>query len=201
MENALARHLPLITQRIEFTAPRNAGLPPVITPRIDFNTLWMEPLDTDTATPPMSRETSVLTESDNNSQEENASQDNEDGDDANGINKKIPKPAGEPGRPHSGGYNLENELQGWAPDLFTNINKFVKQKADAHLDTTISYSRQKPSEVTAVCLMVKKTIPNCRQISELLACERYAEALPEVYNGERKETGQCWYKKGKAEES
>lgn len=33
----------------------------------------------------------------------------------------IPKPQGEPGRPRSGGYNLESCLIGWTPDLYAGV--------------------------------------------------------------------------------
>ncbi len=34
---------------------------------------------------------------------------------------KIPKPPGEPGRPNSGGYNVENELCAWGGDKISQI--------------------------------------------------------------------------------
>lgn len=33
----------------------------------------------------------------------------------------IPKPSGEPGRPHCGGYNLKTQLVGWTPQLYDTI--------------------------------------------------------------------------------
>lgn len=53
---------------------------------------------------------------------------------------KIPKPRGEPGRPHSGGYNLENVLakNGWGS------KKFKKLKVNCYILPNIpiiSYSR------------------------------------------------------------
>lgn len=33
----------------------------------------------------------------------------------------IPKPQGEPGRPRSGGYNLESQLTGWTPTLYKDV--------------------------------------------------------------------------------
>ena len=52
---------------------------------------------------------------------------------------KTPKPHGEPGRPHSGGYNLENVLakNGW------DSKKFKKLKVNCYIlpNIPISYSR------------------------------------------------------------
>ena len=33
----------------------------------------------------------------------------------------IPKPFGEPGRPHSGGYNLKEKLIGWTSDFYDEV--------------------------------------------------------------------------------
>jgi hypothetical protein len=41
----------------------------------------------------------------------------------NDDSELIPKPAGEPGRPHSGGYNLELAL-GWKPVTFQKLQVF-----------------------------------------------------------------------------
>lgn len=34
---------------------------------------------------------------------------------------QIPKPPGEPGRPHSGGYSLKTQLIGWTPQLYNTV--------------------------------------------------------------------------------
>lgn len=36
--------------------------------------------------------------------------------------KKIPKPAGEPGRPGSGGYSIETVLAPWGKEEFAKVN-------------------------------------------------------------------------------
>jgi len=67
----------------------------------------------------------MLTDDDNNESEDSESASTGD-DDTIGApvnsTRKIPKPAGEPGRPGSGGYNIETQLQGWTPDLVANVN-------------------------------------------------------------------------------
>jgi hypothetical protein len=37
-------------------------------------------------------------------------------------NELIPKPPGEPGRPNSGGYNIENEIHAWGPKKISQVN-------------------------------------------------------------------------------
>ncbi|KAF8950172.1 hypothetical protein BDZ97DRAFT_1934475 [Flammula alnicola] len=56
--------------------------------------------------------------------------------------QKIPKPSGEPGRPNSGGYCIEDALMSWGKDEFGKVVRFTKKIADAKLDQTKSYSKQ-----------------------------------------------------------
>lgn len=120
MHRSLGQHSPLITPRIEFKLQAAGGLP-VITPRINFSEEW--PAFTD----------NTVRESDKNLGDESGTMEDEDessdSDDdehdeiplARCNNRKIPKPQGEPGRPNSGGYNIESELRGWSPDLLGNV--------------------------------------------------------------------------------
>jgi hypothetical protein len=159
--------LPLITSRIEFLPSKAAGGDSVITPRIDFGEVWgLQTDDTNTALDPMHMEL------DKNLEDEESSVVPDDGEITIGNlnNSKIPKPQGEPGRPNCGGYNIENELHGWAPDLLENVTvsqvawtyfillntfqRFVKSKANEMLDTRQSYKKQKPADITAICVLV-----------------------------------------------
>ncbi|KAJ3500744.1 hypothetical protein NLJ89_g9655 [Agrocybe chaxingu] len=135
----------------------SAGLPPVITPRIDFAVEWAQPFDN-----PGHDDANSIAADSNNSYEDAmlASEIEADNDIPNTEeNKKIPKPPGEPGRPNSGGYNIESELRGWTPALIADVNQLVKRKADEHLEIGRSYSRQRPADITTVCLLIKKEFP------------------------------------------
>jgi len=67
----------------------------------------------------------MLTDDDNNKSEDlksaSTGDDNTIGAPANST-RKIPKPAGEPGQPYLGSYNIETQLQGWTPDFIANVN-------------------------------------------------------------------------------
>jgi len=166
MSDHLAVHLPVITNRVEFQ-PTKASQPPIITPWIDFNQEWGSDLNHD------ADEDDMVSEHNYDSEPTDSLIDDEDAVDNNEFpnNKKIPKPAGKPGRPNSGGYNIEHELRGWSPDMVTAVNvscdiiqlnlplmflsqKFVKQTADDTLDVTKSYSKQKTSDITTLCMKV-----------------------------------------------
>lgn len=168
MSELLAVHLPVITSRVEFQ-PTKASRPPIITPRIDFNQEWGSDLTHDA-----DEDIDMVSEHNYDLEPADSLIDDEDAVDNNEFpnNKKIPKPAGEPGRPNSGGYNIEHELRGWSPDMVTAVNvscdiihdqlnllmflsqKFIKQTADDTLDVTKSYSKQKPSDITTLCMKV-----------------------------------------------
>jgi hypothetical protein len=77
----------------------------------------------------------------------------------------IPKPRGEPGRPGSGGYSLENEVN-WEPDAFKKLQvklqcysadgvlifsqNFVNNMADANLDVSQTISGQDYKMIEAI---------------------------------------------------
>ncbi|CAA7270444.1 unnamed protein product [Cyclocybe aegerita] len=172
MDRTISCHLPIITPRIEFTNTNSIRLLPIITPRINFALEWTESLhlaehdDTD----------SIAAASDNSPDDATLGSEMEDQDDITDLdkNKKILKPPGEPGRLNSGGYNIDNELRGWTLALIADVNQFIKQKADEHLDIGQSYSKQRAADVTSVCLMVKKQFPvvekydNCWPVRDML---------------------------------
>lgn len=131
MDTLLSRHLPIITNRLEFF-PQTICPPPVITPRIDFAKRLVnvtkedsvptttddiddsEAMDID-ATPTSSSPAPVGSVSD--SESEKAAEDLHDT-----VDKKIPKPRGQPGHPGSGGYSLDFVLRKWGSTLITDVN-------------------------------------------------------------------------------
>ena len=119
---ALSRHLPIITNRMEFK--RKKLLPsPSITQRIEFTGLSFGGSDSmlgavETVT------TSSIESSPGPEQEDSQSEDDDEGDDERGNGSRsmrIPKPQGEPGRPHSGGYSLTDVLKCWGDDRLKTI--------------------------------------------------------------------------------
>ncbi|KAG1812802.1 uncharacterized protein BJ212DRAFT_1482872 [Suillus subaureus] len=56
---------------------------------------------------------------------------------------KIPKPAGEPGRPGHGGYTLHEALD-WNPKAYTKFKRSMHSLIDNHLDMTKCASAQSP---------------------------------------------------------
>jgi hypothetical protein len=127
MDDALlARHLPVITNRLRFF-PQSISSPPVITPRIDFG----ERLVALAHTP---REI-LLTDSTSDMTDIAASvtasvtPPADLGSDSGGeeqlhyaVNKKIAKPRGQAGHPGSGGYSLDVVLRKWGLSLIGDVN-------------------------------------------------------------------------------
>jgi hypothetical protein len=130
MDNALlARHLPVITNRLRFF-PQSISSPPVITPRIDFGERLValahtprENLSTDDSSSIDSALTDIAASvtasvtppadlgSDSGGEEE-----------LHAVNKKIAKPRGQAGHPGSGGYSLDVVLRKWGSSLIGDVN-------------------------------------------------------------------------------
>ncbi|PPQ86602.1 hypothetical protein CVT26_015011 [Gymnopilus dilepis] len=92
-------------------------------------------------------------------EEENESSDNSDSELlVPPHHRKIPKPQGEPGRPHSGGYTLSKMLKGWGHD-FKIISGFIKDEADKMLDTTICYKNQPQALIDTICDLASARFP------------------------------------------
>jgi len=176
----ISRHLPLITNRIRFSSVAMAPLP-IITSRVN---LPLRRVDVPSAN--RSPEERELTPSEDGKEHypENKSTRLDDGeselselseleseidcDEPLRPAQKIPKPSGEPGRPNSGGYSIEDALISWGKDEFgkvmvstphsvssnerqTLLQKFTKKLADAKLDQTISYGKQDHTKVNRLC--------------------------------------------------
>ena len=125
MDPIIARHLPLITNRIPFTFNPPPSLPP-LTNRKEF-------LDTreQSATPPsvlpgrappLKYSGSVLFAPRKESEIVDKGKGPEEGEDEE-VEEVIlvPKPSGEPGRPRSGGYSLEEVLSPWGVETLAKV--------------------------------------------------------------------------------
>ncbi|KAI0338943.1 hypothetical protein BDW22DRAFT_1432153 [Trametopsis cervina] len=75
-------------------------------------------------------------------EDEDEDEDDEDGDTLG----KIAKPAGEPGRPGRGGYNLEAAL-GWGEKAYNQFKTKVDRLIKTHLDQGLSYAKQDQKSV------------------------------------------------------
>lgn len=138
MDALLSRHLPIITNRLEFFS-QNIGSPPIITSTIDF------------ANRLANKEQNVTTEDSDLSSlsDDNCSDNNDDSNvmdttaiapatppadvDSNSegeeiadfldtVDKKISKPRGQPGHPRCGGYSLDFVLRNWGSTLIADVN-------------------------------------------------------------------------------
>jgi len=136
----LQKHLPLITPRIEFSLAPPAPLP-LLTQRIEFDPdrLVRSRLPSDEGHEGGSNKRRRLSVSGRH--EEDCDGDRLLGEaSAPGPSSLKPKPAGEPGKPGSGGYSLENVL--------INVHKWVKKDYDAlYVWSKFSYTFD-PSNMT-----------------------------------------------------
>lgn len=86
--------------------------------------------------------------------------------DSDDDDDKIAKPDGEPGRPGRGGYNLQKALE-WDTRTFSKLKvkslpglcctadnllqNFANHLVDAHLDVSMTYTKQKEKDLQRVC--------------------------------------------------
>ncbi len=166
----MLRHLPLITCRIEFTPLAHTPRPSITACR-EF-TIAREhspsPPLIDPGSPSLS-DTSDASDGSMHSDDDNPSGSivgDDDGVDDEDV-KIIPKPPGEPGRPKSGGYNLEQALGwpdaiyqqvivcpscwGFSPKLTCFSQKHVHHEAHQRLETRKSFKNQSIEEIQAIC--------------------------------------------------
>ncbi|KAI0667813.1 hypothetical protein C8Q78DRAFT_1081699 [Trametes maxima] len=83
---------------------------------------------------------------------------------------KIPKPAGEVGRPNRGGYKLEDALQ-WSAARMRTFKAVINQLVDKHLDATLSLAGQSESRMRLV---------RSEAVERLPALEVYEQEWPVV---------------------
>lgn len=128
----ITRHLPLITNRIRFSSSGMAPLP-TITPRVDLPLLGVNILPANGN--PTERELTPSEDGEEGSPENQSNVDDGeselselselesdiDSDKLIWPVLKIPKPSGEPGRPNSGGYSIEDALISWGKDEFGKV--------------------------------------------------------------------------------
>jgi len=141
----IARHLPLITNRIPFTLNPPPELPSLTT-RNDF--VIGEPLVTPSNSNPSTlpdtasslkysasvvffgaqKEMATRKEGKGKKVEEKEVQ--EEGNGAEEIVVLIPKPSGEPGRPRSGGYSLDEVLGVWGAETLSKVTVRLPTRRD-----------------------------------------------------------------------
>ena len=132
MDALLSHHLPVITDRLEFSCQK-IGPPPTITPRIDFvkpltMLKWVTRDETQSTTGTTynnmdvddSTDTSLMQDNTNFTVDLNSNSGSEDVFDTSTT--KIPKPRGQAGHPGSGGYSLDFVLRKWGSTLISDVN-------------------------------------------------------------------------------
>ncbi len=127
MDLRLNPHLPIITPRIEFSSLTQLCPPATITPRIDFADAWT--IGNNSASHIVSDFAPFVNGDDDDSITVDLELlESEPSDDEMPLNNsgKIPKPPGEPGRPNSGGYNVENEVHAWGADKISQVTVSLK---------------------------------------------------------------------------
>ncbi|KAG1887549.1 uncharacterized protein F5891DRAFT_1199594 [Suillus fuscotomentosus] len=77
---------------------------------------------------------------------------------------KIPKPAGEPGRPGRGGYTLREALD-WNPKAYAKFKKYMHRLIEDHLDTTKCASAQSAALLKVVCGKALHEFPDLEDYS------------------------------------
>ncbi|KDR71182.1 hypothetical protein GALMADRAFT_214158 [Galerina marginata CBS 339.88] len=144
----ISRPLPLITHRIEFSS-KVLSTAPVVTSRLEFGQQTLKAtvsyLERELTPSDHGNENSPL-----NKDVESELSDLSDIEEAPTTSKKIAKPSGEPGRPGSGGYSIEDALASWGKEEVLKVNKLVKKLADLKLDKTKSYSKQNGKKVNDI---------------------------------------------------
>lgn len=190
---------PLIAARIEYTLAPAPPLPS-ITPRIEFTAERLA-YSQDVAG---GSSATMVGHNDDNSLNHRPASDSSGDDSADDSaqparlnrrrssrNLKIPKPTGEPGRPRSGGFCVEDSLvktHGWSEDsvrkltvcsttLFSDSNstdntyeqETVRVEARKQLNTTISYRGQSKRAIQQICAKV------CQFRTHILRILSYAD--------------------------
>lgn len=141
----ISRPLPLITSRISFST-KTLSINPTITPRIKFPAeITVKPSQPERGLTPSSAGSDndePLANSDGESELSELSELSESDVDTP-TSRKIPKPAGEPGRPGSGGYSIEVVLAPWGKEEFAKVN--------------VKYSQCQPSTALTEYLILAET--------------------------------------------
>ncbi|TFK19203.1 hypothetical protein FA15DRAFT_549499, partial [Coprinopsis marcescibilis] len=77
----------------------------------------------------------------------------------------IKKPPGEPGRPNSGGFNVEKAMK-WSKEDFTKIQTFVSSECDKTLDTDFSMANQEEEDLKRICKSACDMFPALRRFED-----------------------------------
>ena len=147
MDALLSRHLPVTTDRLEFSSQK-IDPPPIITPRINFvkrlNTLKRvtrddtqsttrttdNNMDVDVDDSGDSGDTSLMEHNTTIIPDFSSDSGGEDVFDTTGT--KIPKPRGQAGHPGSGGYSLDFVLRKWGSTLISDVNVSPENSDNNH---------------------------------------------------------------------
>lgn len=134
MPRLVRRHLPVITSRLRFDPICRRPRPlPAITARIDLIGILSAasnqpgPVLQQPNSPEYTstlRHSSADTDEDSFTESQHPQPVTTDGsEDDNEVDTEtlIPKPPGEPGRPRSGGYNLQEQLIGWTTEFYDEV--------------------------------------------------------------------------------
>ncbi|TFK17177.1 hypothetical protein FA15DRAFT_711064 [Coprinopsis marcescibilis] len=77
----------------------------------------------------------------------------------------IKKPPGEPGRPNSGRFNIEQAM-GWTKEDYSKLQAFVATECEVELDTEQSIANQEEKKIKLVCISAAKTFPGLKQFKD-----------------------------------
>lgn len=152
----IRRHLPLITGRLVFTSQVLPTVP-IVTPRMDFD---MEDL------PSEGNQASERDDERDNERDDSLSElsaiDSDGSSEFEDLgNGKIPKPAGEAGRPHSGGYNLKEAL-GWPKADFEKIQVILQESSEktrlSPYGRNMSGPKHGTNQTQTEALLIKKAV-------------------------------------------
>ncbi|KAF9472478.1 hypothetical protein BDN70DRAFT_938156 [Pholiota conissans] len=176
----LLRHRPLITPRISFRLAPPAPLP-TLTPRIEFNSEYLKrqraPEDSEVSTGAKRQRRSQTPQASASANQDETLQliDDEGDEEDDSITptpageKLISKPQGEPGRPGSGGFSLEDALEhehNWSKTEVENLNKLVREVAEKSMNMTVTYKKQDKEKIQDICDKVQEQIPHLAQYEE-----------------------------------
>lgn len=179
MDAQIDRHQPLITARLVFV-PKAFPPPPIISARMEFPSINVlqqyersptpevriprkhlsitprrAPTPTRRPTPINTQKSVAFNEVDINLESpltsvSGDSDDEPESEEDGEASTRVPKPQGQPGRPQSGGYKLQDKL-GWNDTTYESIQSLVHKQAKTKLDTAKSFRGQDMKKIKQIC--------------------------------------------------
>ncbi|KAF8055444.1 hypothetical protein FPV67DRAFT_1664040 [Lyophyllum atratum] len=144
----IQHHLPHVTNRVEFQVAPPPALPSITT-RTEFTTERLAYSDKEEPfLAPAGRDRASPTPPD-----ADGSGSGPRGPRLRRGCNQIPKPAGEPGRPNSGGFCVEAALlaEGWSKQSAQELREAVRTAAQDQLDLKVSYKSQHKPTLRKIC--------------------------------------------------